>query len=281
MSKIAPVVGALVTLAGLVIALIALFQQIGAQQSDNQYQQQHLTYQEIQLTEVHREVELQAALLSVQSAILELQSRTPQAVPQATEIAQEIAALQENRAAIVAELDSLGGAAAPANTPVPPTATAARRAPTPTVALSYGPNQMDAPPSHGGRDGDTDSSMGASSGAAQPTPRPNKNVSYVGNLITCVPPNPPNYAWIWIYRLNDRNEWVRIGKGIGSIQPSGYLKVDGLAVDVTRFGTRGEPYKIEQVIDGQVANSAGDFLKGEPEFRIYPSRDNKTPWGCP
>lgn len=101
-----------------------------------------------------------------------------------------------------------------------------------------------------------------------------------GNLITCVPPNPPNYAWIWLYRLDDKNEWQRISRGIGSINSDGYLKIDGLPVDVTRFGQRGEPYMIEQVIDGVVTQRVGDFQNGGGEFRIYPERDSFTPWQC-
>ena len=188
MSKIAPVVAALVTLAGLVIALIALFQQIGAQQADNEYQRQHLTYQELQLTEVHREVELQAALLSVQSAILELQSRTPQAVPQATQIANEIAALQATRTAVIGELNTISGAAV--NTPAPPTAQSAAAAwtPTPTVDLSYGPNQPpDSEPGPRGGDDASDGDLDSSSGASRPTPRPNRS-SAGGNLITAYRP---------------------------------------------------------------------------------------------
>ncbi|HHY56158.1 MAG TPA: hypothetical protein GYA08_12055 [Chloroflexi bacterium] len=102
----------------------------------------------------------------------------------------------------------------------------------------------------------------------------------IGNIITCVPPQPQNYAWIKLYRLNSANQWVAIGRGIGSINPTGYLKIDGLPVDVNRFGGAGEPYKVEQWVDNRVVQSTGDFLRGEPEFRVRAFADNYTPWRC-
>lgn len=101
-----------------------------------------------------------------------------------------------------------------------------------------------------------------------------------GNLITCVPPQPKNYAWIKLYRLDGNNKWYSIGRGIGSIAASGFLKIDGLPVDSGRFGSAGEPYKIEQWIDGKVVQSTGDFLAGQPEFRMRTFTDNYTPWQC-
>jgi len=106
-------------------------------------------------------------------------------------------------------------------------------------------------------------------------------LSGVGNLITCVPPNPPNYAWIRVYRMDSSGNWYRaIPRGIGSIHASGYLKIDGLPVDIARFGGAGEPYWIEQWIDGKVARSVGNTAQGDAEFRIRANADNYTPWGC-
>jgi hypothetical protein len=102
----------------------------------------------------------------------------------------------------------------------------------------------------------------------------------VGNLITCVPPQPKNYAWIKIYRLDGNNKWYSIGKGIGSVSASGFLKIDGLPVDANRFGGSGEPYKIEQWVGGKVVQSVGDFYAGQPEFRLRTFADNYTPWQC-
>ncbi|GIK72049.1 MAG: hypothetical protein BroJett021_10370 [Chloroflexota bacterium] len=103
----------------------------------------------------------------------------------------------------------------------------------------------------------------------------------VGNIITCVPPQPQNYAWIRLYRLDGNNQWYPISRGIGSINPTGFLKIDGLPVDLNRFGGAGEPYKVEQWIDGRVTRSTGDFQRGEPEFRVRAFADNYTPWSCP
>lgn len=110
--------------------------------------------------------------------------------------------------------------------------------------------------------------------------RPVEHDSNVGNIITCVPPQPNNYAWIKLYRLNGDNKWYSTGRGIGSISATGFLKIDGVPVDVGRFGGNGEPYKVEQWIDGRIRNSTGDFLAGQPEFRVRVDADNYTPWGC-
>ncbi len=102
----------------------------------------------------------------------------------------------------------------------------------------------------------------------------------VGNIVTCVPPQPANNAWIRLYRLNSANQWVSLGRGIGSIDPTGYLKIDGLPVDERRFGKEGEPYRVEQLVDDVVLESTGNFQTGEPTFRVRANMDNPTPWQC-
>lgn len=102
----------------------------------------------------------------------------------------------------------------------------------------------------------------------------------IGNIITCVPPQPQNDAWIKLYRLDSANQWVSISRGIGSINATGFLKIDGLPVDVNRFGSAGEPYKVEKWVDNRIVQSTGDFLRGEPEFRVRAFADNYTPWRC-
>ena len=102
----------------------------------------------------------------------------------------------------------------------------------------------------------------------------------IGNLITCVPPQPKNYAWIKLYRLDGNNQWYSMGRGIGSVSANGYLKIDGLPVDVGRFGNRGEPYRIEQWVESRVVRSTGNFQTGEAEFLLRPYVDSATPWGC-
>jgi hypothetical protein len=102
----------------------------------------------------------------------------------------------------------------------------------------------------------------------------------VGNIVTCVPPQPENYAWIRLYRLDSRSNWVSMGRGIGTTNPDGYLKIDGLPVDVSRFGNSGEPYRVEQWINGRVVRSTGNFQAGEPELRVRVGADSFTPWQC-
>jgi hypothetical protein len=108
----------------------------------------------------------------------------------------------------------------------------------------------------------------------------NQQPAPVGNVITCVPPQPENYAWVRLYRLDSRGNWYLTGRGIGTTNRDGYLKIDGLAVDTGRFGASGEPYRVEQWIDGRVTRSTGNFQAGEPEFRVRPFTDNFTPWQC-
>ena len=157
----------------------------------------------------------------------------------------------------------------------------ARLAPMPSLPyLSAGPTQPDdVQEGDKGRSANSDDSVNAAGGEPPKDEASKKeSVTFVGNLITCAPAN----GWIKLYRLDDRHQWVSMGNGIGSIHPTGAIQIPGLPVDVSRYGGRGEPYRIEAwQADGKLAHSTGDFLAGEPEFRLYPSIDNATPWGCP
>ncbi len=114
----------------------------------------------------------------------------------------------------------------------------------------------------------------------EPVTRPERR--WVVNIITCVPPQPDHYAWVKVYRLEADGSWVDMApRGIGTVNPSGYLKIDGLPVDYYRYGAAGHPYRVEQWVDGRLVHSTGYFQQGEPEFRVRPYADNYTPWPCP
>lgn len=99
-----------------------------------------------------------------------------------------------------------------------------------------------------------------------------------GNIITCV---RPSNSWIKVYRL-DGDQWVDLNPhGWGPIDASGFLKIDGMPVDVPRYGASGHPYRVELWAEGSLIRSVGNTANGEPEFRVYVARDNYTPWGCP
>lgn len=103
----------------------------------------------------------------------------------------------------------------------------------------------------------------------------------VGNIITCAPPQPYNNAWVKIYRRTDSGGWENLTpKGIGAIDATGFLKIDGLPVDVERYGSEGHPYCVEVYLDGTLINSCGNTDQGEGEFRVFPNIDNYTPWQC-
>ncbi len=100
----------------------------------------------------------------------------------------------------------------------------------------------------------------------------------VGNIITCV---RPRNSWIKIYRW-DGERWVDINpRGWGAISPSGYLKIDGLPVDIARYGGQGHPYRVELWANHTLIRSIGNTARGEPEFRVRAFVDNYTPWACP
>lgn len=103
----------------------------------------------------------------------------------------------------------------------------------------------------------------------------------VGNIITCVPPESTSCAWIKLYRLDPSGEWVDISpRGFTSCSAGGFLKIDGLPVDMNVYGEEGQPYRVEQWVDGKLVRSVGNVQQGEPEFRVRPYTDNITPWSC-
>jgi hypothetical protein len=103
----------------------------------------------------------------------------------------------------------------------------------------------------------------------------------VGNIVTCVPPQPSHCAWIKVYRYDPSGGWIDLSPvGFASWAASGYLKIDGLSVDIKTFGNAGQPYRVEQWVDGQLVYSTGNFQAGEPTFLVRPYVDNYTPWQC-
>jgi hypothetical protein len=100
-----------------------------------------------------------------------------------------------------------------------------------------------------------------------------------GNLITCV----GRYnSWVKVYQRTADGRWLDINpRGWGPVDPSGYLKIDGLPVDYFRYGMQGHPYKVELWVNGRLVQQVGNTDIGQPEFRIRPNADNYTPWRCP
>lgn len=100
----------------------------------------------------------------------------------------------------------------------------------------------------------------------------------VGNVITCV---RPRASWIKIYRKLSNGSWQDMNpQGWGPLDKSGFLKIDGLPVD-DAYGGQGHPYRVELWADGSLIRSIGHTGRGEPEFRVFPFTDNRTPWACP
>jgi len=101
-----------------------------------------------------------------------------------------------------------------------------------------------------------------------------------GNILTCLAP-PGRSSWIKVYRW-ENDGWLDINPhGWGPINTSGFLKIDGMPVDMGIYGRSGQPYKVELYVDGSLVASVGDTTRGEPEFRVYPGADSGTPWACP
>ncbi len=102
-------------------------------------------------------------------------------------------------------------------------------------------------------------------------------VRLIGNIITYAEPG----TWVRIYRRMPNGEWQYMNPGgTGPIDASGRIKVDGLPVEPF-YGDRGQPYRVELWTQGRILRTVGDTDNGQPEFIVYPSRDNVTPWGPP
>ena len=100
----------------------------------------------------------------------------------------------------------------------------------------------------------------------------------VGNLITCM---RPWNSWIKVYRRMPDGSWQDLNpRGWGPISPTGFIKIDGLPVEFF-YGGRGQPYRVELWVGGSLVRSVGNTDIGQPEFLLFPKRDNFTPWGCP
>jgi hypothetical protein len=100
----------------------------------------------------------------------------------------------------------------------------------------------------------------------------------VGNIITCA---RPRNSWIKVYRL-DGDRWTDVNpQGFGPVSGSGYVKIDGLPVDQSRYGNAGHPYRVELWANRVLIRSVGNTSRGEPEFRVRAGMDSRTPWGCP
>jgi hypothetical protein len=103
------------------------------------------------------------------------------------------------------------------------------------------------------------------------------DISWVGNLITCMAPQD---SWIMAYRLTPDNVWEVINSaGWGPISASGERKIDGLPID-PYYGMGGQPYKVELWVNSKVVETEGDIFAGQPYFRIAPGQDARTSWPC-
>lgn len=103
------------------------------------------------------------------------------------------------------------------------------------------------------------------------------NVNWLGNLRTCLPSQD---SWIKVYRLAPNNKWEDLNPdGYGSNTASGQITIFGVPVDAT-YSWDGQPYKVEQWVNGSRVHVEGDIFAGQPAFRIQPGADVSTTWPC-
>ncbi len=108
--------------------------------------------------------------------------------------------------------------------------------------------------------------------SSQPT-----SVNWLGNLHTCLPPKD---SWIKVYRLAPNNQWEDLNPdGYGPNTASGQLTLFGVPVDAS-YSWDGQPYRVEQWVNGSRVHVEGDIFAGQPAFRIQPGQDVSTTWPC-
>jgi|GEM_PF-2653558 len=106
------------------------------------------------------------------------------------------------------------------------------------------------------------------------TPSPPKDQILRGNIVVCVPPHLAGKARIHLARLSvDRVHWDSVEPyGIPSeLRSDGTVKIDGLPIDPTSWGRKGQPYRL-QLLDGEWKSIGED--KG---FVVRPNDDNRAP----
>ena len=283
-------VGGLTTTCMLLIAIAAFANDYIARVEDSAFQKVSLEYQIKQVHRLEDAVRGLSDLALSQSMLLGQVARSFPEMENNPIIASQITELTEKQEVIFA---SLGELAPPlAKTALGPASETMQPKDIPPIIEGLGPNipyeipkepdsgnESTQPEPRRGRNG-AEENAESENNATENSPTID-GYPFKGNLVTCVPPNPPNAAWVTIYRLSDKYDWVVVNEAAYSLSPDGYLKLDALPVDIWRFSGRGEPYRIDKYIDGIVADSVGDFIAGDDEFRIFPFVDNSTNWPCP
>lgn len=139
--------------------------------------------------------------------------------------------------------------------------------PVPTVTPTRQPFEPVAVPGNPGND------VQAASISLTPDP-PAKDVFLVGNIVVCIPSHLLGKATIHLWRLSvDWVNWdpVEPWDIPGELRPDGTVKIDGLPIDSTSWGYKGQPYRM-RLLDGEWKSIGDD--KG---FIVRPNWDNRAP----